>query len=807
MNEIGSLSYITPPAIATASGLAIIAIVMNWAPPSRSRQLFVFMVSGLVLWGVTILGLRLSFNLAHALIWDQWAAAAIMVLYLGYYHFSLVYTNTPGQRRALAVGYGLVAIYALGTPAGVLIQDVRLEDYGYAPVPGILALPAVVTALALLLAGVRTLVQRYRSTSSYEEKTRLLYLIVGAFFPMVGTILDIVTNLPPVGIWTNIIFCGISAVALLEYRLLDIPQVARRTMTYLVLGVMVSVPYVLTLFVIQQVFHARIESFWGYAVTILLLALFLRPLYSAAQDVVNRVFYRDRYDALRALEQFGRDTQHEVDLDVLSCRLTRLVTDALHATRTCLFLPVREEGDMELVSCEGLEPLPKHGTFSARGALVRWLVARPAILAYRMLDVEPQLLSLSLKERHLLESLDAHLLVPVKSAAGHLSGLLVLGEKRSRGHYSGEDRRLLEALGRQLSISLDNARLYNDAVRARHDLERWLDGMDDSVIISGPDRGIRFLNRSARAHLGVSVGDPCWAAIGRELPCDICQLLGAWDGDRGSVRLSRRIGERDYDVVAASLVDPNGERSIISVLRDVTERNRFEQELRRSQEQLRALSLHQEDVREDERTGIARELHDELGQLLTAMKMDISWLSGHLGSIKPGQALDKLAGMMSVAEISIAAVQRMSSQLRPGVLDDLGLVAALEWFTRDFQQRSGITCDAVVDETLEIGGHHATVLFRICQESLTNVARHAEATLVNVVLGRRADSVALTISDNGKGITVEEMDNPRSFGVIGMRERARALGGTLNITSAPGKGTLVEAVLPLSGIPSTVDEP
>ncbi len=802
MTEIGSLPYITPPAIAAASGLAIIAIVLHWAPSSRNRQLFIMMVSGLVLWGVTIFGLRVSFDIKAALVWDQLAAAAIMLMFLGFYHFSLRYTNTFGQRKALRVGYVLVAVLAVSTPAGTLVQGLRVESYGYAPVPGILAVPAVVTALALLLAGVRTLVQRYRTTTSYEEKTRLLYLIAGAFLPLAGTVLDIVSNLPPIGIWTNIAFCGISAIALLEYRLLDIPQVTRRTLTYLVLGVMVAVPYVLSLIFLNRVFGARLEGVWSYLITTLFLALFLRPLYSSAQDMVNRLFYRNRYDALRALEQFGRDTQHEVDLGVLSCRLTRLVTEALHATRTCLFLPMLKEGDLQLVSCEGLEPLPEGGSFSARGALVHWLVAHPEILAHRMLDVEPRLQSLSQNERGLLESLDAHLLVPVTSAAGHLSGLLVLGEKRSRGQYSGEDRRLLEALGRQMAISLDNARLYDDALRARHDLERWLDGMDDSVLISGQDRTIRFLNRSASAHLGVHAGSPCWAAIGRDRCCDECGLSQAWMGDQGSVRLSRRIGERDYEIVAASLADPDGGRSLISVLRDVTERRRFEEDLRYSQEQLRALSLHQESVREDERTGIARELHDELGQLLTAMKMDISWLSRHLDTIDPGRVRDKLGSMMSVTETSIASVQRMSSQLRPGVLDDLGLVAALEWLAKDFQQRSGIHCDAVVDDTLEIGGQHATVLFRICQESLTNVARHAQASKVNVVLSRRDASVALTVSDNGKGITTAEIEHPRSFGVIGMRERARALGGTLTISGAPGMGASVEVVLPLGSTPS-----
>jgi signal transduction histidine kinase len=424
---------------------------------------------------------------------------------------------------------------------------------------------------------------------------------------------------------------------------------------------------------------------------------------------------------------------------------------------------------------------------------------RPEILAHRMLDIEPQLQSLSLKDRRLLETLEADILVPVTSASGHLSGLLILAGKRSHGQYSREDRRLLEALGRQMAISLDNARLYNDAVRGRHDLERWLDGMDDSVVIVDQDRIIRFLNRSARLHLGVSVGEPCWTVLGTGQSCTHCSLAEAWSGEAGSVRLSRKLGDRDYEVVAAQLLNPDGERSLISVLRDITERNRFEEELQRSREQLRELAIHQESVREDERAGIARELHDELGQLLTALKMDISWLSRHLDSIPPDQTRDKLSGMITLTDTSVSAVQRMSSQLRPGILDDLGLVAALEWLARDFQQRSGIQCIAEVDNTLDISGHRATVLFRICQESLTNVSRHAQASQVTVSLGRRDFDVVLRVTDNGRGISSEEMEDPRSYGVMGMRERARAFGGRVTISGAPGEGTTVEATLPLEG--------
>ena len=152
MTQIGSLLYVTPPAIAAVIGLAIIAVVMKWAPPSPSRRPFILMVAGLVAWGVTIFGMRISTDIAVALIWDQWAAPSIVVLFLGFYHFSLEYTNTSGQRRALAIGYALLVVFLIITPAGLIVKGLRVEDYGYAPISGVLAMPAVATSVVLLLA-------------------------------------------------------------------------------------------------------------------------------------------------------------------------------------------------------------------------------------------------------------------------------------------------------------------------------------------------------------------------------------------------------------------------------------------------------------------------------------------------------------------------------------------------------------------------------------------------------------------------------------------------------------------------------
>jgi signal transduction histidine kinase len=418
-----------------------------------------------------------------------------------------------------------------------------------------------------------------------------------------------------------------------------------------------------------------------------------------------------------------------------------------------------------------------------------------------MLDIEPQLQSLSQRERSLLQSMGASIIVPVTSAGGQLAGLLALGEKASHRPYTGDDRRLLQTLGNQLAVSLDNARLYSEALRARRDLERWVDGMEDSVLIIAPDRTIRFANRSAREDLAADVGEPCWSVMGYDKSCAVCSLVEAWSGDAGSTTLSRRIGSREYEIIAAPLREPDSAMSLIIVLRDVTSRNRIEAELRLSQAQLRDLASHQETVREEERRGIARELHDELGQYLTALKMDIATLSRHAPTNAHEEAQEKLSGMKSMVEATILAVQRMSSRLRPGILDDLGLVPALEWLARDFQERSGLSCQLEVGEEFDCDERYSTALFRICQESLTNVARHSHATGVSIQLRREASSVVLTVTDNGRGIPKAQLDDPHSFGVIGMRERARALGGEAYFENAKGGGTVVRVVLPFPSEP------
>jgi PAS domain S-box-containing protein len=234
---------------------------------------------------------------------------------------------------------------------------------------------------------------------------------------------------------------------------------------------------------------------------------------------------------------------------------------------------------------------------------------------------------------------------------------------------------------------------------------------------------------------------------------------------------------------------------------DISQRKQAEDELKRTSEQLRALSAHLQKVREEERTHIAREVHDELGQALTALKMDTVSL---IDAGDPKSLNSKVRSMSALIDETVQTVRRIASELRPGILDDLGIVAALQWQAQEFHKRSGIRCKMTSRLTqFPLNREHATALFRVCQEALTNVARHARATEVEIKLGKKSGAIVLEVRDNGQGITAEEMANPKSLGLMGMRERVLLLGGTLAIGGQPKKkGTKVTVTIPLEKVSS-----
>ena len=223
------------------------------------------------------------------------------------------------------------------------------------------------------------------------------------------------------------------------------------------------------------------------------------------------------------------------------------------------------------------------------------------------------------------------------------------------------------------------------------------------------------------------------------------------------------------------------------------------EKIRQSREQLRQLANHLQKVREEERTRIARELHDQFGQTLSVLKMDLAWLAKHLTD--PDRSLQaKLDSMGAVIDTTLPVLHRVCTDLRPVILDDFGLAAAIQWQTNDFQSRTGIACKVILDSEAEkLTSDEATALFRICQETLTNVLRHAAATEIRVRLWEEDGQVKLEITDNGKGITDTEINRPTSLGLIGMRERVYGLNGTIQFSRIQGKGTRVTVAVPVNG--------
>jgi signal transduction histidine kinase len=236
----------------------------------------------------------------------------------------------------------------------------------------------------------------------------------------------------------------------------------------------------------------------------------------------------------------------------------------------------------------------------------------------------------------------------------------------------------------------------------------------------------------------------------------------------------------------------------LAVLSDITDRVRAAEHLRKSREQFRELAERARLAREEERTRLSRELHDQLGQTLSGLKMDLAWVGRLMEQGNLASAKAKIAALMSDADGTIEMVRRIATELRPAVLDRLGLVAAIEWQAEEFAKRTGIRCRVIgADCQVVLDQNQATGVFRILQEMLTNVLRHAGATSVTVTVRKSRGRFGLHVVDNGRGIAPDVIDSDRSLGLIGMRERAALLGGELVVRRRIRGGTSVHVIIPV----------
>jgi PAS domain S-box-containing protein len=345
------------------------------------------------------------------------------------------------------------------------------------------------------------------------------------------------------------------------------------------------------------------------------------------------------------------------------------------------------------------------------------------------------------------------------------------------------------------------------ATQAR--LTSILEATTDFVATADPEGKVLYFNRAARRMLGIGEQEdiagiripdthPAWAST-VVLTVGIPAALqdGVWSGE--TAFLSRDGREIPVSQVILTQSSPSGQIEYLSTIaRDISERKRAEEDLRTSREQLRALAAHLETVREEERSAIAKKVHDELGQGMTGLKFELAWVASRLPEMSPALR-EKATELLTRLDGLILVVRKLSEELRPSLLDVLGLAEAIEWQAQEFQARTGLECTVAAEEGIPpLETAQATALFRICQEALANVARHAQASRVTIRLEEDADQLVLSITDNGRGITDQEVVKGSSLGLLRIRERVLLLNGALTILGRPGTGTTLTVRVPLT---------
>ena len=343
-------------------------------------------------------------------------------------------------------------------------------------------------------------------------------------------------------------------------------------------------------------------------------------------------------------------------------------------------------------------------------------------------------------------------------------------------------------------------------------LEAIVDSAMDAVITVDEEQNIVLFNRAAEQTFRC----PRREALGAPLDRFIPQRFRA--AHRGHIEhfartgvTSRKMGDvttlwalradgEEFPIEASiSQAGAAGSHYYTVILRDITRRKQAEDALKDSQRELRELSARVLEAREEEKAHIARELHDELGQLLTALKMDLGWVRER--APQEAEIASRLNEMSGLLDRTVGATRRISADLRPLMLDDLGLADAAAWLVDDFAKRSGVACRVEIAEELpDISKAVATAVYRAVQESLTNIARHAGAKSAWVLLAAEDGAIHVEVEDDGRGISPEDLAKSRSLGLKGMRERITFLGGSLEIARAPRGGTRLRLRVPLRGL-------
>jgi signal transduction histidine kinase len=620
------------PLIQTIFSLVLIFIVLKGHYRSFNHRLFAFYIVGTAIWGILIFAMRASPDVEHAYFWEKWLIPLGSLSSVIFYHFAIRYTATDTKRYLLPSLYFISLLFIPLAFTDLVFSGMQIKPYGYAPIFGPAGFFWILFSSGVLIMALVIFIRSYRRSTHVELRNRFAYIAIGVSFAFVGGIFDAlpILGLPlyPGLIIGNIIFLLLTTIAIVRHNLLDIRVVLRKSVAYILASALIAIPFV-GLFLLATTLSTRIGlPSLGYIALLLAFALALPLLWQTVQRWVDRWFYRDRYDYLKALEAFSRDTHSITDSAKLGSTMVDLVAGALRVSRVYLLQPFPPDGDFAVVSSAGAANNTGSILLKSHSPLVKWLKRSGDMLFCKDFDIIPQLQGVISKEMETLERAGAELVVPLKTPSGQLPGLLILGPKLSEQFYSIEDKQLIHTMSNQMGTNLENARLYNDVLRARENLETWLDSMSDSVMIVDTDYTVQFVNKAATDRFDSKVGDTCWNTLKQDAQCSNCPMQHYLIGNNEPSEYPSNVGDRQYDVVAAPLLNPDASLSVIEVLRDVTDRKRMEDEIIRSKAKIESLR-HSEQLKTELLSTVSHELRTPLtvikGFATTLLRPNIKW--------------------------------------------------------------------------------------------------------------------------------------------------------------------------------------
>jgi signal transduction histidine kinase len=728
--------------VAATAAVILIVLVIQGGYRDRAGWAFLGVLGSLLPWaGFTVL-MSSSATAQAAAIWSRLVSVCLLALFVTFAHFCHLYLGRPSRWpiRLLYLVSGLFAVVALFTD--FVVTGMTRESYGWAPRVGRAGQVMVVGVFLLMIFSILRILLARRREAAIDKRRRLLSLAIAGLLPLAGILADGFTDLPPILIWANLAFCTVCSFAVLRYRLFALRAVARKGLVRLLVGTLIAAPYVGALVAADRLLQQRQSLLWIYLFSMIAYALVVWPAYEWARWRLGRLFNAENYDHLQALRDLARGADSLNDSAETSSRLTALVRRALNATSVSLLQPLMDGQGMYLVASDGAPCRAEKAVLGEGSPLLEWFHSRPATLPVRTLSVEPLLQNIPQAEKVALEALHASLLAPLLTAHGALTGVLVLGPKAGRGQYTLDDSQLLENLGGEAAMALENARLYRDAVRARETLEAWLNNLPDVVAIVDRTDVIRFLNREGVDRLAARPGQR--------------SFLRAGPPEEGVPRrFVETIRGREYEIASAPLAEPGGELSSVFVMRDITERKQEQAE--RLQLEARArLASHLASIGEMA-SGIAHEINNPLtavigySQLLAAGPLPDSAREA-VRQILQGST--RVAGI--VQRLLTFARQKKPSRAPVDMNEVIGSTLALRAYAlRTGNIRVATRLDPSLPRTVADAQQMQQVLLNLIVNAEAAMTAAHGAGELRVTTERDGKNLHIIVQDDGPGVPHE----------------------------------------------------